>query len=198
MTQRCGWCGNDSLYQHYHDEIWGRPVGDRCDLFAKLCLDGQQAGLSWITILRKQPAYYEAFAEFDPERLARFTEADEEALMRNPGIVRNRLKVRSIPRNARALLAMEENGESFVPFLWSFVGGRPIINEWRSMAEIPVTTPESEALSRALKKRGFNFVGPTICYAFMQATGMVMDHVVDCHCFGSCKQQAGAFTGFKS
>lgn len=193
MTRRCDWCGNDPLYQHYHDRVWGRPVTDRRDLFAKLCLDGQQAGLSWITILRKQPAYYDAFAQFEPERLAGFTSADEKRLMQDPGIVRNRLKVRSIPRNARALLAMERVGEPFVPFLWSFVGNRPIVNQWQTMTDIPATTPESEAMSKALKKRGFSFVGPTICYAFMQATGLVMDHIDACHCFAACRRLAETF-----
>ncbi len=193
MAKRCDWCGEDPIYQDYHDQVWGRPVVDDRDLFAKLCLDGQQAGLSWITILRKQPTYYEAFAQFDPYALAEFTEADMEQRLQNPGIVRNRLKVQSIVRNARAYVAMEEAGEAFAPFLWSFVGGRPIVNQWRKMSDIPVSTPESEAMSKALKKRGFNFVGPTICYAFMQATGLVMDHTQDCHCYDECHSLASGF-----
>jgi DNA-3-methyladenine glycosylase I len=193
MVQRCSWCGADPLYCDYHDRVWGRPVSDGRDLFAKLCLDGQQAGLSWITILRKQPAYERRFAEFEPLVLAGFTDADVERCLDDPGIVRNRQKVRAIVQNARAYVAMEAAGETFGPFVWSFVGGRPRVNAWRELAEIPAATPESEAMSKALKKRGFAFVGPTICYAFMQATGMVIDHVVDCHCYDECRELARAF-----
>lgn len=188
--KRCDWCGQDPVYQDYHDRVWGRPVTDPTDLFAKLCLDGQQAGLSWITILKKQPAYYDAFAQFDPYALIRFSEQDLEQCMNNPGIVRNRLKVQSIVRNARAYVDMVESGEAFAPFLWSFVDGQPIVNEWRSLEDVPVSTPDSDAMSKALKRRGFNFVGPTICYAFMQATGLVMDHQTDCHCYDECRTLA--------
>jgi DNA-3-methyladenine glycosylase I len=180
---RCAWVSDDPLYQAYHDNVWGRPVYDARELFAKLCLDGQQAGLSWITILRKQAHYEAAFADFDPEVIAGFDEAKVEELLQNPGIVRNRLKVNSIIRNAKGYLAYTEQGKDFSQFLWSFVGGKPRVNHFASSAELPAQTPESEAMSKALKKLGFNFVGPTICYAFMQAVGMVNDHTTDCFCY---------------
>ncbi|MCL2919947.1 DNA-3-methyladenine glycosylase I [Shewanella litorisediminis] len=180
---RCAWVGNDSLYQQYHDEVWGRPVYDAKELFAKLCLDGQQAGLSWITILKKQANYEAAFANFEPAIIADFDEVKVEELLQDPGIVRNRAKVNSIIRNARAYLSFVEAGNDFSDFLWGFVGNKPIVNHFGSIAEVPAQTPESEAMSKALKKLGFNFVGPTICYAFMQAVGMVNDHTVDCHCY---------------
>ncbi|MBW7471906.1 DNA-3-methyladenine glycosylase I [Marinobacter sp. M216] len=179
-TGRCPWCGTDPLYVHYHDTVWGRPEYDELALFEKLCLDGQQAGLSWITILRKQGSYREAYDGFDPERIARYDDAKVAELLANPGIIRNRLKVRSIIKNARGFLEFREKGESFSDFLWSFVDGAPIQNAWEHFDEVPVTTPESEAMSRALKRAGFTFVGPTIVYAFMQATGMVNDHLVRC------------------
>jgi DNA-3-methyladenine glycosylase I len=186
--QRCSWVGDDDIYQAYHDEVWGRPVYDSQELFAKLCLDGQQAGLSWITILKKQKTYEAAFANFDPAIIAKFDEAKVEALLLDKGIVRNRLKVNSIIKNARGYMAhfsdsKGENGDEFSQFLWSFVGGKPIVNTFRGMSEVPTQTPESEAMSKALKKLGFNFVGPTICYAFMQAVGMVNDHTIDCFCY---------------
>ncbi len=190
---RCGWCGQDPLYQAYHDEVWGRPVADGQSLFAKLCLDGQQAGLSWITILRKQSGYEAAFAGFDPDALIHFTEADVERLMGDPGIVRNRLKIQSVIRNARAYVAMRDAGEDFSRFLWGFVGGKPLINSWSELAQIPTETDESRAMSKALKQRGFNFVGPTICYAFMQATGLVMDHLISCHSYRECRNEAESF-----
>ena len=185
---RCTWCGDDPLYVNYHDTVWGRPEYDAQQLFEKLCLDGQQAGLSWITILRKQVGYKEAFADFQPALIAEFTEQDVERLMLNPGIVRNRLKINSVIRNAKAFLAYEaEHGEgSFATLLWSFVGGKPKINAWQSMSDLPAQTQESEAMSKALKKLGFNFVGPTICYAFMQAVGMVNDHLVSCPSYQVC------------
>jgi len=191
--QRCPWCGTDPLYVHYHDNIWGRPVADGRELFAKLCLDGQQAGLSWITILRKQTNYEAAFDDFDPERIARYDEARVSRLLENPGIVRNRRKVESIIGNARAFLALAEAGQDFAGFLWQFVGGRPIINHWQTIDDVPARTPESEAMSRALRKQGFNFVGPTICYAFMQAVGMVNDHIVPCPQHGPCTIAAESF-----
>lgn len=187
---RCPWCGTDPLYVHYHDTVWGRPEYDDQALFEKLCLDGQQAGLSWITILRKQESYRQAYAGFDPEQIVRFDEDDIARLMADPGIIRNRLKVHSIIRNARGFLALRDQGISFSEFLWQFVDGRPIQNRWQTLAEVPVTTPESEAMSKALKKAGFNFVGPTIVYAFMQATGMVNDHLVSCHTHTECRQLA--------
>ena len=187
---RCPWCGTDPMYVHYHDTVWGRPEYDDQALFEKLCLDGQQAGLSWITILRKQESYRQAYAGFDPEQIVRFDEDDIARLMADPGIIRNRLKVHSIIRNARGFLALRDQGISFSEFLWQFVDGRPIQNRWQTLAEVPVTTPESEAMSKALKKAGFNFVGPTIVYAFMQATGMVNDHLVTCHAHAECRQLA--------
>ncbi len=186
--ERCPWCGEDPLYVSYHDEIWGRPETSDQALFEKLCLDGQQAGLSWITILRKQDSYREAYDNFDPEAIARYDDRKIADLLANPGIIRNRLKVESIIRNARAYLEFHERDESFSNFLWAFVDHRPIQNRWRTFAEVPVTTPESEAMSKALKKRGFNFVGPTIIYAFMQATGMVNDHLVHCHAHEPCRE----------
>ncbi|MDY6797545.1 MAG: DNA-3-methyladenine glycosylase I [Pseudomonadota bacterium] len=177
---RCPWCGTDPLYVEYHDTVWGRPEYDSLALFEKLCLDGQQAGLSWITILRKQENYRAAYDQFQPEKIARYTEQDIQSILTNPGVIRNRLKVESIIRNARSYLEMQEKGDNFSNFLWSFVNGQPIQNHWRKFAEVPATTPESRAISRALKQKGFNFVGPTIVYAFMQATGMVNDHLTGC------------------
>ncbi|MEX1056801.1 MAG: DNA-3-methyladenine glycosylase I, partial [Natronospirillum sp.] len=159
-------------------------------LFEKLCLDGQQAGLSWLTILRKQDSYRQAYDHFDPQRIARYDDQTVEQLLANPGIVRNRLKVHSIIRNARSFLELKDQGVDFTEFLWSFVEGKPTQNRWRAFADVPVTTPEAEAMSRALKKAGFNFVGPTIVYAFMQATGMVNDHLVGCPQHEVCRKLA--------
>ena len=177
---RCVWPGSDPLYVAYHDEEWGVPVYDDQQLFAKLILDGAQAGLSWITILRKRDNYYAAFDDFDPVKMAAYDEAKFEELMSNPGIVRNRQKIRSAIKNAQAYLQLIEETGRFSDFLWQFVDGEPIQNGWRTLFELPAKTPESEAMSKALKKRGFSFVGPTICYAFMQAVGMVNDHTTDC------------------
>lgn len=177
---RCAWCGTDPLYVRYHDEEWGVPVHDDRRHFEFLILEGAQAGLAWITILRKRENYREAFAGFDPERVARFGKRDVERLLKNPGIVRNRLKVESAVKNARAFLAVQEACDGFDAYAWRFVGGRPIRNRWAQMNQVPATTPESDALSKDLKKRGFSFVGSTIVYAHMQAIGMVNDHVVDC------------------
>src|SRR5690554_6469617 len=186
--ERCPWCGTDPLYVQYHDTVWGRPETDDQALFEKLCLVGQQAGLSWITILRKQENYRTAYDNFDPEKIARYDDRKIEALLADPGIIRNRLKVTSISRNARAWLAMREQDESLSRLLWSFVDGQPIQNRWQNMSEVPVTTPQAQAMSKALKQRGFNFVGPTIVYAFMQATGMVNDHPVYCPAHEPCRQ----------
>ena len=175
--QRCGWAiESDPLYLAYHDEEWGVPSRDERHLFEMLVLEGAQAGLSWSTILRKREGYRKAFANFDAERVARFSQRDVERLLRDPGIVRNRLKVESAVNNARCVLELESLSE----YLWSFVGGEPRVNRWRTLGEIPAKTPESNAMSKDLKKRGFRFVGPTVCYAFMQACGLVNDHVVDC------------------
>jgi DNA-3-methyladenine glycosylase I len=177
---RCGWCGVDPLYVAYHDEEWGVPAHDDRHLLEMLILEGAQAGLSWITVLRKREAYREAFLGFEPARVAALSDADLEQILLNPGIVRNRLKVFSTRGNARAFLDLQRDYGSFDAFLWPFVGGAPQVNHPKSLAEVPAVTPEAEALSRALKKRGFRFVGPTIMYAFMQAVGMVDDHVATC------------------
>lgn len=177
---RCAWAGSDPLYQDYHDREWGVPVHDDRLLFEFLILEGAQAGLSWITILRKRAAYRAAFAGFDPETVAAFDDAKVAELLQNPGIVRNRLKVASAITNARAFLAVQEEFGSFDAYLWRFVDNRPLLNAWKTIREIPASTPLSDALSRDLKQRGFRFVGSTICYAHMQAVGMVNDHTVDC------------------
>lgn len=180
IQARCPWCGDAPDYVAYHDQVWGRPVADPQELFAKLCLDGQQAGLSWLTILRKQDGYRAAFADFDPYRLAGFDDDDVERLMQDKGIVRNRLKIQSVLRNAAGYRKMTAQGEDFARFLWGFVGGRPQINHFARFADIPTETDTSRAMSRALKQRGFKFVGPTICYAFMQAVGLINDHLTGC------------------
>ena len=177
--QRCSWAKTE-LSIAYHDEEWGVPVHDDRTLFEFLTLEGAQAGLSWETILRKRDAYREAFADFDPARVARFTPARVERLLQNPGIVRNRLKVESTVRNARAFLAVQDECGSFDAYVWRFVGGAPKVNRRETLKQIPASTPESDALSRDLLQRGFKFVGTTICYAFMQAVGLVNDHTIDC------------------
>lgn len=177
---RCAWAGSDPIYIEYHDREWGVPVYDDRLLFEFLILEGAQAGLSWITILRKRNNYRKAFAGFDPERVARFGEADVTSLLANPGIVRNRLKVTSAVSNARAFLAVRDEFGSFSDYMWRFVDGVPIQNKWRNIREIPANTPVSDTMSRDLKKRGFRFVGSTICYSHMQAVGMVNDHTTDC------------------
>ena len=177
---RCQWPGQDALYVSYHDEEWGVPEYDSKALYAKLVLDGFQAGLAWITILRKREAFKAAFHDFDPEIVAGYGEADVERLLADAGIVRSRAKITAAIGGAKAYLAMQEKGEDFSAFIWSFVGGEPIQNHWTDRADVPVATPESEALSKALKARGFKFVGPVIVYAFMQAVGMVNDHTPCC------------------
>jgi DNA-3-methyladenine glycosylase I len=177
---RCPWPKDDPLYVSYHDNEWGVPEYDDQALFEKLILDGFQAGLSWITILRKRAAYRAAFAGFDPALVASFDDARQAELLTNTGIVRNRLKIASTISNARAFLQVQAEFGSFDAYQWRFVDGQPIRNAWRSMAEVPASTPLSDALSRDLKQRGFRFVGTTICYAHMQAIGMVNDHTVDC------------------
>lgn len=164
----------------YHDSEWGVPIYDDRLLFAKLILDGAQAGLSWSTILRKRENYWQAFDKFDPYVIARYDEAKIQTLMQNPGIVRNRLKIQAAIKNARGFLDIQEERGSFSKYLWEFMGGAPIVNSWTTMTQLPATSPESIAMSKDLKSRGFNFVGPTICYAFMQAVGMVNDHTIYC------------------
>ena len=180
-VNRCPWCGDDALYVAYHDNEWGVPVRDDRLLFEFLILEGAQAGLSWITILRKREGYRAAFDGFDPELVARFDGRRIARLLENPGIVRNRLKVESSVTNAQAFLDVQAVFGSFSDYIWGFTGGKPIQNSWRSSDQIPARTPLAEEISRDLKKRGFRFVGPTIVYAHMQATGMVNDHLVDCY-----------------
>ena len=180
VRPRCAWAGNDPIYIRYHDREWGRPVHDDRRLFEFLVLEGAQAGLSWITILRKRDAYRAAFDSFSPERVASYDRRRIERLLRNPGIVRNRLKIESAVTNARAFIAVQEEFGRFDRYLWNFVDGRPKINHWRSPRQVPAHTPESDDLSRDLRRRGFRFVGSTICYAYMQAVGLVNDHTVNC------------------
>jgi DNA-3-methyladenine glycosylase I len=177
---RCWWCGDDELYQSYHDEEWGVPVHDDRLLFEFLCLEGAQAGLSWITILRKRDNYRRAFDNFDAHRIARYDDDKIAALLQDPGIVRNRLKVNGFVKNARAYLALLEQGKTLDHYLWDFVDGEPLQNGWQQMSQVPANTEISDAMSKDLKQRGFTFVGSTICYAFMQAAGLVNDHTVDC------------------
>lgn len=187
---RCWWAGSDPLMQQYHDAEWGRPQHDDQVLFEFLILEGAQAGLSWQTVLRKREAYRKAFAGFDPRKVARFDDARQEALLQDAGIVRNRLKIRSAVGNAKAFLAVQKEFGSFSQYLWNFVDHAPIQNHWEQPKQVPAVTPLALALSRDLKKRGFNFVGPTIMYAFMQAVGMVNDHTTDCFLYA--KRQAPA------
>lgn len=180
MKTRCEWAGSDPLYIAYHDEEWGVPEHDGRRLFEFMLLDGAQAGLSWLTILKKRENYRKAFDGFDPERVARFGERKMRALLADGGIIRNRLKITSAIQNANAYLEVQREFGSFDAYIWRFVGGKPKRNSWRTLREIPARTPESESMSRDLRRRGFTFVGPVICYAFMQAAGMVNDHVVSC------------------
>ena len=191
MKTRCEWCGTDPLYVAYHDEEWGIPVHDDRHLFEMLVLEGAQAGLSWSMILKKRDGYREAFDNFDIEAVAAYTLKDVERLLANPGIVRNRLKVESAIKNARATLEIQKEFGSLDAYLWQFVGGEPTQNAWKTMADLPAETSASKAMSKALKKRGFNFVGPTICYAFMQAVGMVNDHVTSCYRYGELRAGNG-------
>lgn len=188
---RCEWAGSDPRYIAYHDEEWGVPVHDDRTLFEFLILEGAQAGLSWSTILNKRHTYRLAFDQFAPEKVARYDEEKIAALLEDPGIVRNRLKINAAVKNARAFLDVQQAFGSFDAYIWQFVGGSPRQNAWRSLSDVPAETAESQAMSRDLKKRGFTFVGPTICYAFMQATGMVNDHVVDCFRYRAVQAAAG-------
>lgn len=177
---RCPWCGDDPLYQRYHDREWGVPLHDDQALFEFLVLEGMQAGLSWITILRKRENFRRAFAGFDPERVAGFGRREFDRLMNDAGIVRNRRKIEAAIGNARAFLDVREAFGSFDAYIWDFVDGEPVVNRYRRLEDVPATTPLSETISRDLKQRGFGFVGPTVIYSHMQATGMVNDHLVDC------------------
>jgi DNA-3-methyladenine glycosylase I len=178
--KRCGWVSDDPLYLDYHDREWGVPLHDDRQLFEMIILEGAQAGLSWITILKKRENYRLAFNQFDVQKIARYDGRKKRSLMNNAGIVRNRLKIDATIGNARSFLDIVEEHGSFSNYLWNFVDGRPIVNRWRTLSEVPVSTEKSDALSKALKSRGFKFVGTTICYSFMQAVGMVNDHTRDC------------------
>jgi DNA-3-methyladenine glycosylase I len=184
--ERCPWPGTDPLYVAYHDEEWGVPERDDRALYEKLILDGFQAGLSWITILRKREAFRRAFDDFAPEKIARYNAKKIEALMQDVGIVRNRMKIEGAIASARVWLDMMDKGRGFSPFLWDFVDGKPIVNRYKTMKQVPAETALSRAISKELKSRGFKFCGPTIVYAFMQATGLVNDHLTTCHRHAAC------------
>jgi DNA-3-methyladenine glycosylase I len=179
--KRCPWCENDVLYRKYHDEEWGVPLKDNNRLFAMLCLEGAQAGLSWITILRRRTGYYRAFKDFTLEKIVCYDNADIERLLQDEGIIRNRLKIESVIKNARATLQLEKEGLTLSNYLWNFVDGKPLQNHFTHMEEVPAQTELSKRMSRDMKKRGFSFVGPTICYALMQSIGMVNDHLTTCY-----------------
>ena len=191
MKKRCEWCGRDSIYTAYHDNEWGIPLHDDRLLFEFLILEGAQAGLSWLTILKKRENYRKAFHAFDCKRVARYTDKDIARLLSDSGIVRHRLKIESAIRNARGVLQIQEEFGSLDSYLWRYVDGIPIQNTWKSMAEIPAKTVLSDRMSRDLKKRGFNFTGSTICYAFMQAVGMVNDHTTDCFRYEEIRRLSG-------
>ncbi len=190
MPKRCTWCGDDPLYVQYHDDEWGVPVTDERTLFEFLLLEGVQAGLSWITVLRKREAYRERFDNFEAEKIARYTDKRLEKLLQDPSIIRNRLKVFGARTNARAFLEVQESCGSFAEYMWGFVDGQPIQNRWKSMKDVPANTPLSDRISKDMKKRGFTFVGTTIVYAHMQATGMVNDHTTDCFRHRECRELA--------
>jgi DNA-3-methyladenine glycosylase I len=192
MTKRCTWCGDDPLYIDYHDTQWGVPSRNDAHLFEMLVLEGAQAGLAWITVLRKREGYRELFDGFDAERIARYTDRKLDKLLLDPRIIRNRLKVYGTRQNAQAFLTVQEEIGSFSKYLWGFVENRATQNRWRTMKELPATTAVSDALSKDLKNRGFTFVGSTIMYAYMQATGMVNDHTTDCFRHRECKQMSVA------
>lgn len=179
---RCAWAGDSPIYIDYHDNEWGKPQFDSQKLFEKICLEGQQAGLSWITVLKKREAYRAAFHHFEPKNVAKMTASDIDELMQNAGLIRHRAKLEAIVKNANAFLEMEKRGENFSDFIWSFVNHRPIINDVPDLSVVPAKTEISKAMSKALKKRGFVFVGETTCYAFMQAMGLVNDHINGCCC----------------
>ena len=187
---RCGWVPpDDKLYCYYHDTEWGRPIRESKALFSKLIQDGQQAGLSWITILRKRDNLLAAYDGFDPDIIAHYTDADRARLLGNPGIIRSKLKIEAAIHNAKCYLDMRSGGLEFSDYLWDFVGGVPIQNKWKKFKDAPVKSKESEAMSKDLKKRGFKFVGPVICYAFMQAVGQINDHSTDCHAYAAARER---------
>lgn len=185
---RCPWCESFDLYRHYHDTEWGAPLRDSRKLFELLILEGAQAGLSWSTVLKKRESYREAFDNFDPKKIAKYDDKKISELLANPGIIRNRLKVAATIGNAKSYLALEKIGQPFNEFVWSFVKNKPIQNKRHYLNELPARSPESDAMSKALLKAGFKFVGTTICYAFMQASGMVNDHLISCHRYSALKK----------
>ncbi|MDN3637324.1 DNA-3-methyladenine glycosylase I [Simiduia curdlanivorans] len=185
-NKRCEWCHGDELYHRYHDEEWGVPLFDEQRLFEFLLLEGAQAGLSWITVLRKRENYRLAYDNFDPNKLARYSQSKIDKLLQNPGIIRNKLKVNSAVRNAKAWLALKDQGVDLVDYFWRFVDGKPIQSNLKKMSDIPASNAISDALAKQLKKDGFNFVGSTICYAHMQATGMINDHILSCPRHRAC------------
>ncbi len=187
---RCSWCLGDPLYQQYHDEEWGVPIFNDQVLFEFLLLEGAQAGLAWITVLRKREGYRKAFDQFDVEKIARYSDNKLDKLLKNPAIIRNRLKVYAARTNAQAFLKVQEEFGSFSEYIWQFVDGVPLQNTWQSLNELPANTPQSDVMSKDLKQRGFKFVGSTICYAHMQATGMVNDHTADCFRHQECQALA--------
>jgi DNA-3-methyladenine glycosylase I len=190
QNRRCHWCHKNALYEHYHDHEWGQPLYDDQQLFEFLLLEGAQAGLSWLTILQKRENYRIAFDYFEASKMALYSEKKQQELLQNTGIVRNKLKVKAFIKNAGVYLAIVQKHGSFKSYIWQFVGGQPIQNHWRAMSEVPATSPTSEMMSKTLKQSGFSFVGPTICYAFMQATGMVNDHLITCPSHLKCKELA--------
>jgi len=192
--KRCPWCGDHDDYRAYHDDEWGVPLADDRRLFEFLMLEGAQAGLSWLTILRKREGYRRVFEDFDRERLARWTPAQLENAQASTAIVRNRLKIQAVVTNARAAIELAEHGPGLPRFLWDFVDGSPVQHRWHRHSDVPAETPTSRKLSKELKRRGFTFVGPTICYAFMQAVGMVNDHLLDCHRHEACARLGRDFT----
>ena len=187
-NNRCPWPADDPLMIAYHDTEWGVPLRDDRKLFEFLILEGMQAGLSWRTVLHKRGNFCKAFDGFDPEKVARYTDAKRQKLLRDPGIIRNRLKIQAATANARAFLKVQEREGSFSEYIWKFTGGKPVVNRWKTLKQLPAVTPESDAMSRDLKTRGFRFVGSTICYAHMQATGMVNDHLVSCFRHAQCRR----------
>ena len=191
MTKRCDWCGTEPIYVNYHDKEWGVPVHDDRLHFEMIILDGAQAGLSWITILKRRESYREAFDNFDAHKVSRYSDKRIEKLLKNPGIIRNRLKVKSTVQNAKAFLKVQKEFGSFDEYIWRFVNHETIQNKWKKMSELPAKTAQSDAMSKDLKKRGFSFAGSTICYAYMQAAGMVNDHTTDCFRFKEVKKQSG-------
>jgi len=189
MKKRCEWANGNELYEKYHDEEWGVASYDDQHLFEMLILEGAQAGLNWLTILKKREGYRKAFNDFDVLKISRYTQKKIDRLLQNPEIIRNKLKVNAAVTNAQAFLEVKKEFNSFADYIWQFVDGKPLQNKWKKQSDVPAMTEASDAMSKDLKKRGFKFVGSTICYAYMQAVGMVNDHTTDCACYKKCKQK---------